>query len=88
MSSCSESRQCSKETSEVGATAHRGDGAATAQQLYCAKEDEYAGSAEDLEDYGFRQGGQTVVVKTASGTAYCMQAPGGQRSVQDFREYG
>jgi len=51
--------------------------AATAQQLYYAKENEYASSAEELEDYGFRQGDQTVQVKTASSTAYCMQAPGG-----------
>jgi type II secretion system protein G len=51
--------------------------AATAQQLYYAKEDEYAGTAEELEDYGFRQGEQSVEVKAASGTAYCMQAPGG-----------
>jgi type II secretory pathway pseudopilin PulG len=51
--------------------------AATAQQLYYVKEDAYAGSAEELEDYGFRQGDQTVQVKTASSTAYCMQAPGG-----------
>jgi type IV pilus assembly protein PilA len=50
--------------------------AATAQQLYYAKEDEYANSADDPEDYGFRQGGRTVDVKTASATAYCMQAPG------------
>lgn len=50
--------------------------AATAQQLYYVKEDEYANSADDLEDYGFRQGGQTVEVKTTSATAYCMQAPG------------
>ncbi len=28
--------------------------AATAQQPYYANENEYAGSAEDLEDYGFR----------------------------------
>jgi type II secretion system protein G len=51
--------------------------AATAQQLYYAKENEYASSAEELEDHGFRQGDQTVAVKTASSTAYCMQAPGG-----------
>jgi type IV pilus assembly protein PilA len=50
--------------------------AATAQQLYYAKEDEYAGTAEELEDYGFRQGEQTVAVKAASSTAYCMQASG------------
>src|ERR687893_727823 len=51
--------------------------AATAQQLYYAKQNTYANSADDLEDYGFRQGGQPVEVKTASATAYCMQAPGG-----------
>ena len=51
--------------------------AATAQQLYYARQNEYAGSADDLEDYGFKQGGQPVEVKTASATAYCMQAPGG-----------
>ncbi len=56
--------------------------AATAQQLYYAKEDEYAGSAEELEDYGFRQGEQEVEVKSPAGSAYCMQAPGG---VETFR---
>jgi hypothetical protein len=49
----------------------------TAQQLYYAKENEYAGTVEELEDYGFRQGEQTVEVEAASDTAYCMQAPGG-----------
>ncbi len=51
--------------------------AATAQQLYHAKQDEYADSVAKLEAYGFRQGGQTVTIRTASSTAYCMQAPGG-----------
>jgi Tfp pilus assembly protein PilE len=51
--------------------------AATAQQLYYAKENKYAGSAADLEGYGFRQGDQTVAVKSASGAAYCMEAQGG-----------
>ncbi|MDQ4127509.1 MAG: hypothetical protein M3151_06115, partial [Actinomycetota bacterium] len=51
--------------------------AATAQQLYYAKQDEYAGSVAELEEHGFRQGDQTVTIKTASGTDYCMQAPGG-----------
>jgi type II secretory pathway pseudopilin PulG len=51
--------------------------AATAQQLYYAKQDTYAASVAALEDYGFRQGGQPVAIKAASGTAYCMQAPGG-----------
>ena len=54
--------------------------AATAQQLYYAKEDEYAGTAEVLKDYGFRQGEQTVEVKAASDTAYCMRAPRGNGS--------
>lgn len=51
--------------------------AATAQQLYYAKENKYSSSAEELKDHGFRQGDQTVAVKTASGTAYCMEAQGG-----------
>ena len=51
--------------------------AATAQQLYYVKEDTYASNATNLEAYGFRQGDQTVEVKTASGTAYCMEAQGG-----------
>lgn len=51
--------------------------AATSQQLYYAKQDEYATNATDLEAYGFRQGEQVVTVATASGSTYCMQAPGG-----------
>ncbi len=51
--------------------------AATAQQLYYAKENGYTNSVDELEDYGFRQGDQTVEVKAASSTAYCMQALGG-----------
>ena len=51
--------------------------AATSQQLYYAKENTYASNATDLEAHGFRQGDQRVEVKTASGTAYCMQAQGG-----------
>ncbi len=56
--------------------------AATAQQLYYAKENGYTNSVDELEDYGFRQGDQTVVLKTASSTTYCMQALGG---VETFR---
>lgn len=51
--------------------------AATAQQLYYAKEDTYADNAADLEDYGFRQGEQEVEVSSGTATAYCMQAVGG-----------
>ena len=51
--------------------------AATAQQLYYAEENTYATNAADLEVHGFRQGDQRVEVKGASGSAYCMEAPGG-----------
>ena len=50
--------------------------AATAQQLYYAKHDGYAGTDDQLKGFGFRQGEQQVTVaKTESG--YCMEAPGG-----------
>ncbi len=62
--------------------------AATAQQLYYAKEDEYAGSAAELEDYGFRQGGQEVEVRSASGSAYCMQAMGGEDTFMITQDTG
>jgi type IV pilus assembly protein PilA len=51
--------------------------AATSQQIYYARQDEYAANATDLEAYGFRQGEQVVTVKAASASTYCMQAPGG-----------
>ena len=51
--------------------------AATAQQLYHTEENKYADSVAGLEAHGFRQGDQTVEVKSASGSAYCMQAQGG-----------
>ena len=51
--------------------------AATSQQLYYARQDEFAGNATDLEAYGFRQGEQMVTVRSASASTYCMQAPGG-----------
>ncbi|MGH3148381.1 MAG: type IV pilin protein, partial [Rubrobacter sp.] len=51
--------------------------AATAQQLYFAKEGTYAASVGLLEGYGFRQGDQAVSVQAATASAYCMQAPGG-----------
>ena len=51
--------------------------AATAQQLYFAEEDTYTDDVTDLEAHGFRQGDQSVTVKSASGSGYCMQAPGG-----------
>jgi len=50
--------------------------AATSQQLHHAKEDAFAGSAADLEAYGFRQGEQRVTVVAADAGTYCMQAPG------------
>ena len=51
--------------------------AATSQQLYYVKHDQYAASTIDLEAYGFRQGEQQVTVKAAGAGTYCMQAPGG-----------
>jgi type IV pilus assembly protein PilA len=51
--------------------------AATSQQLYYVRHDQYAAAATDLEAYGFRQGEQQVTVKAAGASTYCMQAPGG-----------
>jgi type IV pilus assembly protein PilA len=51
--------------------------AATSQQLYYADQNAYAGTATDLEAYGFRQGEQEVTVGAADATTYCMEAPGG-----------
>lgn len=51
--------------------------AATAQQLYFADKDAYANDATQLGGvYGFRQGDQTVTVRSG-GASYCMDAPGG-----------
>lgn len=50
--------------------------AATAQQLYFADKDAYAGDAGQLGVYGFRQGAQAVTVRSG-GASYCMDAPGG-----------
>lgn len=62
--------------------------AATAQQLYYAKENGYTNSEDELEDYGFRQGDQTVVLKTASSTTYCMQALGGLETFRIIESTG
>jgi type IV pilus assembly protein PilA len=51
--------------------------AATAQQLFYAEEDAYAGTAEELTPHGFRQGDQEVTVRSGNTTSYCMDAPGG-----------
>ena len=51
--------------------------AATAQQLFYAEEDSYAGDDGDLAAYGFRQGDQTVTVRSGNAASYCMEAPGG-----------
>ena len=51
--------------------------AATSQQLYFVDRNAYAGTATELEAYGFRQGEQEVTVGAADATTYCMQAPGG-----------
>ncbi len=62
--------------------------AATSQQLYYAKQDEYAGDATDLEAYGFRQGEQEVTVVAASTSTYCMQAPGGSGAFKITEDTG
>ncbi|HJQ29807.1 MAG TPA: prepilin-type N-terminal cleavage/methylation domain-containing protein [Rubrobacter sp.] len=62
--------------------------AATSQQLYYARQDEYASSATDLEAYGFRQGEQEVTVEAASTSSYCMQAPGGTGTFKITAETG
>jgi type II secretory pathway pseudopilin PulG len=51
--------------------------AATSQDLYHAKLNAFAANVNDLEAYGFRQGGQQVTVVAADASTYCMQAPGG-----------
>ena len=51
--------------------------AATAQDLYHARQNAFAASTTDLEAYGFRQGGQPVTVVAADAGSYCMRAPGG-----------
>ena len=62
--------------------------AATSQQLYYVKHDQYAANATDLEAYGFRQGEQQVTVKAASVSTYCMQAPGGSGSFKITADAG
>lgn len=51
--------------------------AATSQQLYYVEQNAYAGTATELEAYGFRQGEQEVTVMAADTSSYCMEAPGG-----------
>ena len=51
--------------------------AATSQQLYYVEQNAYAGTATELEAYGFRQGEQEVTVVAADTSSYCMEAPGG-----------
>lgn len=51
--------------------------AATAQQIFHARDGGYADMEAELEGAGFRQGGQEVNIESATGNAYCMQAAGG-----------
>ncbi len=51
--------------------------AATSQQLYHVDQNAFAGTATELEAYGFRQGEQEVTVGAADASTYCMEAPGG-----------
>lgn len=62
--------------------------AATSQQLYYARQDEYATNATDLEAYGFRQGEQVVTVEAADTSTYCMQAPGGSGTLKITEDTG
>ncbi len=60
--------------------------AATAQQLYYAENDEYAGNVADIGGaFGFRQGDQVVTVRSGGGS-YCMDAPGGGDNVFKITE--
>jgi type IV pilus assembly protein PilA len=51
--------------------------AATSQQLYYVDHNAYAGTATELEAFGFRQGEQEVTVLAADAGSYCIEAPGG-----------
>jgi type IV pilus assembly protein PilA len=62
--------------------------AATAQELYHAKQDAFAGNATDLEAYGFGQGGQWVKVVAALAITYCMQAPGDTNTFKMTQDTG
>jgi len=62
--------------------------AATSQQLYYVDQNAYAGSATDLEVYGFRQGEQVVTVGAADASTYCMQAPGGVGTFRITQDIG
>ena len=67
--------------------------AATAQDLYHAKQDAFADTATALEAYGFRQGGQWVTVVTANAntyyaSTYCTQAPRGANTFKMTQDTG
>lgn len=62
--------------------------AATAQQLYHARQDAFADTAASLEAFGFRQGGQPVTVVTADAGTYCMQAQGGDVAFKMTQDSG
>jgi type IV pilus assembly protein PilA len=62
--------------------------AATSQQLYYAQQNAYAGTATELEPYGFRQGEQVVRVVGADDSTYCMEAPGGEGTFMITQDTG
>ena len=62
--------------------------AATSQDLYHAKQNAFADDTNDLEAYGFRQGGQPVTVVAADASTYCMQAPGGTDTFKMTQDTG
>ncbi len=62
--------------------------AATAQQLFYAQQNAYAGTVTDLEAYGFRQGEQVVSVGAADASTYCMEAPGGEGTFKITQDTG
>ena len=62
--------------------------AATSQQLYYVEQNAYAGTATELEAYGFRQGEQEVTVVAADASSYCMEAPGGGATFRITQDTG
>src|SRR5215212_3018102 len=62
--------------------------AATSQQLYYVDQNTYAGTATELEAYGFRQGEQEVTVAAADSSTYCMEAPGGDAMFRITQDTG
>jgi type II secretion system protein G len=62
--------------------------AATAQDLYHARQNVFAASTTELEAFGFRQGGQPVTVVAADASSYCMQAPGGTDNFKMTQDTG